>query len=291
MRRIGFAVVLAVSVLAPLFGEAQEATKVYRIGWLSTAGGPRTTFREALRELRYIEGQTFMFETRAAEDQLDRLPRLAAELVRSKVDIIAAVSLPAIRAASQATSTIPIVMAFGGAGLIESGIVASLAHPGGNVTGVHLLASEIDGKRLELLSQAVPKARKIAVLNPRLGYLFNEVEEVARAVRVQLDIVEVPPGLEGYNRAFDAIVKARADALLVPASPRFARDARTIIELAARRRVPAMYEWGRMAKAGGLIAYGPSPMDLDRRAAAYVDISKHVGRVNRESIVIDAVAA
>jgi len=112
MRRIGLAVVLAVSLLAPLFGEAQEATKVYRIGWLSTAGGPRTTFREALRELRYIEGPTFMFETRAAEDQLDRLPRLAAELVRSKVDIIAAVSLPAIRAASQATSTIPMTCPF-----------------------------------------------------------------------------------------------------------------------------------------------------------------------------------
>lgn len=146
--------------------------------------GPFTRFPRALRALGYVEGQTVAFETRSAEDDLDRLPRLAAELVQSRVDVIVAVSPPAILAARQATDTIPIVMAFWGAsGLIESGIVANFARPGGNVTGVYMLAAELDTKRPELLLQAVPKARKVRMLDRGPGYTFLEIP-IVRSERV-----------------------------------------------------------------------------------------------------------
>jgi putative tryptophan/tyrosine transport system substrate-binding protein len=251
---------------------AEPAEKVLRIGWLTPGTGTiRESFRKALYELGYIEGRTISFEVRGAGDNLSRLPMLAAELVEAKVDIIVAVSLPAIEAAHQATRTIPIVMAFGGAGLLESGIVASLARPGGNVTGVHLLATELDGKRLELLLQAVPKANKVGVLNPALGYHLTEVARTAQAAKASLYVVDVPIGAQGYDRAFDLMVKARVGALLVPASPRFSRDGRWIADLAAKHRIPAMYEWGYLARAGGLLAYGPTNSELDRRSAAFVD--------------------
>jgi ABC-type uncharacterized transport system substrate-binding protein len=265
---------LALALLAgPVGAKAQQpAEKVLRIGWLTPGTGTiRESFRKALYELGYIEGRTISFEVRGAGDNLSRLPMLAAELVEAKVDIIVAVSLPAIEAAHQATRTIPIVMAFGGAGLLESGIVASLARPGGNVTGVHLLATELDGKRLELLLQAVPKANKVGVLNPALGYHLTEVARTAQAAKASLYVVDVPIGAQGYDRAFDLMVKARVGALLVPASPRFSRDGRRIADLAAKHRIPAMYEWGYLARAGGLLAYGPTSGELDRRSAAFVD--------------------
>jgi putative ABC transport system substrate-binding protein len=265
---------LALALLAgPVGAKAQQpAEKVPRIGWLTPGTGTiRESFRKALYELGYIEGRTISFEVRGAGDNLSRLPMLAAELVEAKVDIIVAVSLPAIEAAHQATRTIPIVMAFGGAGLLESGIVASLARPGGNVTGVHLLATELDGKRLELLLQAVPKANKVGVLNPALGYHLTEVARTAQAAKASLYVVDVPIGAQGYDRAFDLMVKARVGALLVPASPRFSRDGRWIADLAAKHRIPAMYEWGYLARAGGLLAYGPTNSELDRRSAAFVD--------------------
>jgi putative tryptophan/tyrosine transport system substrate-binding protein len=265
---------LALALLAgPVGAKAQQpAEKVLRIGWLTPGTGTiRESFRKALYELGYIEGRTISFEVRGAGDNLSRLPMLAAELVEAKVDIIVAVSLPAIEAAHQATRTIPIVMAFGGAGLLESGIVASLARPGGNVTGVHLLATELDGKRLELLLQAVPKANKVGVLNPALGYHLTEVARTAQAAKASLYVVDVPIGAQGYDRAFDLMVKARVGALLVPASPRFSRDGRWIADLAAKHRIPAMYEWGYLARAGGLLAYGPTNSELDRRSAAFVD--------------------
>jgi putative ABC transport system substrate-binding protein len=168
MERRRFIEVIAGGLLAaPRAAGAQPTGRVYRIGWLTPAGaGPSPASREAMRALGYVEGQTVAFESRSAEDDLGRLPRLAAELVHSKVDVIVAVSPPAIRAARQATDTIPIVMAYWGqGGLIESGIVASFASPGGNVTGLHILAAELDAKRLELLLQAVPKARKVGVLD------------------------------------------------------------------------------------------------------------------------------
>jgi putative ABC transport system substrate-binding protein len=169
-RRAFLATLTSGLLAAPLAAEAQPLGKVYRIGWLTPAvmEVPTRSQREALRSLGYVEGQAVAFEARSAEDNLDRLPRLAAELVHSKVDVIVAVSPPAILAARQATDTIPIVMAYWGAGgLIESGIVANFARPGGNVTGIYMLAAELDAKRLELLLQTVPKARKVGVLDPK----------------------------------------------------------------------------------------------------------------------------
>ena len=154
----------------------------------------RQTLRAGLRELGYVEGRNLRYEVRAANNNLERLPGLAAELVRANVDVIVAVSPPAIRAARQATSTILIVMGFwGGEGLIESGIVASFAQPGGNVTGVYMLAAELDAKRLELLLQAVPSAKRVAVLNPGPDWgKFAEVRQVALAAGVHLYLTDVP---------------------------------------------------------------------------------------------------
>jgi putative ABC transport system substrate-binding protein len=260
---------------APLAVGAQQAGKMYRIGWLTPAvmEVPTRSQREALRALGYVEGQAVAFEARSAEDDLDRLPRLAAELVHSRVDIIVAVSPPAILAARQATDTIPIVMAYWGAGgLIESGIVANFARPGGNVTGIYMLAAELDVKRLELLLQTVPKARKVAVLDPQAaGFTLTEVQKVAKARGVQLHVTAVGGGREGYRQTFDGMAKAHVEALLVPSFPRFFKDARLIIEFAARRRIPAVYEWPSMAEDGGLMAYGPTFVELDGRVAAFID--------------------
>jgi putative ABC transport system substrate-binding protein len=272
--RCAFIGTLAGGLLAaPLFAETQQSGKVWRIGYLTPAGEViRTGLREVLRELGYVEGETMRLESRAAENNLDRLPDLAAELVRAKVDIIVAVSPPAIRAASHATRTIPVVMAFwGGEGLLESRIVTSFAQPGTNVTGIYMLAAELDAKRLELLLQAVPKAHRIAVLNPGHGWgKFTEARQVAQAARVELHLTAVP-GSEGYERIFDTMTKDRIDAVLIPSFPRFYREHQRIVEATARRRIPAVYEWGEIARAGGLLAYGPVIAELDRRVAVYVD--------------------
>ena len=167
-----------------LDANGQQPRGAHRIGWLAPISEEYSRgLREALRTLGYVEGQTVELERRSAEDDLDRLPKLASELVRAKVDVIVAVSPPAILAAKQATDTIPIVMAYWGAdGLIESGIVASFARPGGNVTGVYMLAAELDAKRLELLLQAVPKARRVGVLDPQAaGFSLTEVQRVAHS--------------------------------------------------------------------------------------------------------------
>jgi putative ABC transport system substrate-binding protein len=224
-----------------------------------------------------------VFEVRSAEGQFDQFPRLAAELVAARVDVLVAVAPTAIRAARQATSTIPIVMAYwGGTDLVEAGIVASFARPGGNVTGVSMLNPELDVKRLELLVEAVPRGRKVAVLVQDLTFAlpgspahFSEVllprlQAVAREARVQLHAAEVSPR-GAYVAAFDGIIRSGANSLLVPSSPVFTTDRKRIIELAATHRLPAMYEWGYTAREGGLMAYGTTLADLDRRAATFVD--------------------
>src|SRR6266850_5385857 len=273
MRLIGLAVILTLSLtLAPLAVEGQQASKMWRIGYLTPAEVPRGSLIEALRELGYVEGQTLRLEVRSAENDLGRLPQLAVALVHAEVDVIVAVSPPAIRAASQATRAIPIVMAFwGGEGLLESGIVASFARPGANVTGVYMLAAELDAKRLALLLEAMPNAKRVAVLNPGLGWgAFTEVRRVAQAAKIQLHMTNVPSST-GYEPVFEAMAKERVDALLVPSFPRFYREHQRIIEMTARRRIATMYEFGEVARAGGLMAYGPVRDELNRRAATYVD--------------------
>jgi putative tryptophan/tyrosine transport system substrate-binding protein len=260
------------SLLAmPLAVMGQATAKVVRIGWLTpdVFEVHSRAFREAMRTLGDVEGQAYTIESRSADDNLDRLPMLATELVASRVDIIVAVGPPAILAARQATGTIPIVMAFWGrSGLVETGLVANLARPGGNVTGVYMLGAELDAKRLDLLLQAVPKARKIGVLDP--DYTLTEVQKTAQVAGVQLHMSKVGLGDDGYLRAFDAMAQAHVDALLVPSWPRFFGDARKIIDLAASRRIPAIYEWTSMAEDGGLMAYGPTFAELDGRVAAFV---------------------
>jgi putative ABC transport system substrate-binding protein len=267
-RRCFIAAVAGAAVAAP-FAAAQSVAK--RIGWLvpEVVEDHSRAFRGALRALGYIEGQTVRFEARSANGDLDRLPRLATELVSSRPDVIVAVTTPAILAARSATDTIPIVMAFwGGRGLIESGIVASLARPGGNVTGVYVLGTELDAKRVQLLLQVAPKARKIGVLYPGK---VSEEERVAEVSGVELRVTEVGRNLEDYNRAFEAMAEAGVEALLVPGFPRFVKEIHQITELAATRHVPAMYEWPSMAEEGGLMSYGPSLADLEDRAASFVD--------------------
>ncbi len=272
MRVIGLAVVVAVGLtLASLGSDAQQTGKVWRIGYLTPAVSPRQTLIDALRELGYVEGQTARLELRTAENDLSRLPELAADLVRAQVDIIVAVSPPAIIAAKQATATIPVVMRFwGGEGLVDSGVVASFKRPGGNVTGVYMFAAELDAKRLELLLQAVPKARTVGMLNPGVGWSVKHLRQFADTRRIHLFISDTP-GPNGYGPVFAAMSKAKIDAVLVPSFPRFYQDHLLIIEAAAKQRLPAIYEWGENARAGGLIAYGPLLAELDRRVAVYID--------------------
>jgi putative ABC transport system substrate-binding protein len=271
-RRIFVATLTMVILTVPFATHGQRTAKVWRIGYLTPTDIPRATLIDALGELGYVDEQTMRLEVRSAQNDLDRLPGLAAKLVEANVDVIVAVSPPAIRAASQATKTTPIVMAFwGAADLIESGIVASFARPGKNVTGIYMLAAEMEAKRLELLLDAIPDAKRIAVLNPDRDWAsFAAVRRVAQRSKIQLYITDVPePG--SYEPAFDAIAKEHVDALLVPSFPRFYQEQRQITEMAARRRVPAMYEWGDIARAGGLIGYGPVIAELNRRVARYVD--------------------
>jgi putative ABC transport system substrate-binding protein len=226
---------------------------------------------DALREVGYVDGLTARLEVRAAQNDLTRLPELAQDLVRAQVDLIVAVSPPAIVAAKQATTTIPVVMRFwGGEGLLESGVVASFMRPGGNVTGVYMFAAELDAKRLELLLEALPRARTIGLLNPGRGWSLAHLRQFAETRRIHLHLSDIP-GPKTYGPTFSALSKAGADAVLVPSFPRFYQDYLLIIQAAAARQLPTMYEWGDMARAGGLIAYGPVLAELDRRVAAYID--------------------
>jgi putative tryptophan/tyrosine transport system substrate-binding protein len=237
---------VAGAMAAPLGAGCSSRGKVWQIGYLTPAEVPRVPLIEALRDLGYVEGQAVRLEVRSAENDLGRLPQLAVALVHAKVDIIVAVSPPAILAASQATSATPIVMAFwGGEGLLESGIVASFARPGGNVTGLYMFAAELDAKRLALLLGAMPNAKRVAVLNPGLDLKeFAQVRQVAQAAKIQLHMADVP-GSTGYERVFEAMAKAHVDALLVPSFPRFYQEHGQIVEMAGRQGIPAMYDWGR----------------------------------------------
>jgi putative ABC transport system substrate-binding protein len=278
---VGGIVALTLSLFAaPLVTHAQPVTKVYQIGRLS-AGRPlpeshayEEAFRQELRELGYVEGQNLVLEYRYAEGSAERLPDLAAELVQRKVDVLVVGGVPAIRAAQQATRTIPIIMA-GVTDPVGQGLVTSLARPGGNITGVSLLNEELPGKRLELLKETVPQRTRIAVLvNPALPAYASRMHNLtvaARALGLHLHVVEVRRAdeLEG---AFAAMSCARVDALIVIAEPALMDGLRgQIADLATTSRLPAMYDWKMYMEAGGLISYGPSLPAVYRRAATYVD--------------------
>ena len=280
-------ILVAVVLLAVgLSVEAQQAKKVPRIGvlWLyspAIASPFAEAFRQGLRELGYVEGKSIVIEYRHAEGKYDRLPSLAAELVRLNVDIIVTASTQAAQAGQQATRSIPIVMTVV-SDPVESGLVGSLARPGGNVTGLSLMHPELSGKRLELLKEVIPKLSRVAVLsnlsNPIIPPLLRETEAAARAVGVQLQVVEVRGPIE-LDSAFGAMTRDRAGALVVLPDGTFQNERRRIAALAAKGRLPTMYAWREAVDDGGLMAYGASIPDILRRAATYVDkILKELSR-------------
>ena len=278
--RRAFLAVLALGVLGIRpSAEAQQAGRVYRLGILRSTAPPPPDQRtapgsipSALRELGYVEGQNLVVEERYAEGKLDRLPARARELVQLRVDVIAAVGSAAILAAKDATTTIPIVM-YGGIDPVAAGIVRSLARPGGNITGVLILpGTSLSGKKLEPLKEAVPRAVRVALLapdDPSFGPQMQEAQKAASALGIKLVVVEVRGG--DYDRAFATIAAERAAALLVGNSPYLTRDRKRIIEFAAKRRLPAMYEWPEHVEDGGLMSYGSSQKDLVQRIAAQID--------------------
>jgi putative tryptophan/tyrosine transport system substrate-binding protein len=258
--------------------EAQQPTKIPRIGFLAavslSANSARfEAFRQGLRELGYMEGKNIIIEWRSSEGKADRLPALAAELVRLKVDMIVSGGSTATRPAKEATNTIPIVMAQD-TDPVGNGFVASLARPGGNITGLATLAPELSGKQLELMKEIVPRLSRVAVLgtSTRSGNAqsLKETELAAGAFGVKLQYLDIlsPKDIE---TAFRAASKGRADAVLVLTSP-FATSQRTqIADLAVKNRLPAIYDRAEFVEDGGLMTYSVSSTDLFRRAAIYVD--------------------
>jgi len=279
-RRTFINIVAAGLAIARSAAEAQQASKVARIGFLATnlAVIPhlRDAFLQGLRDLGYVEGRNVVIEYRDAEGKLERFPALAAELVALKVDVIVAPTTPATVAAKQATKTIPIVFAVV-SDPVTSGLVTSLARPGGNVTGLSVLEPELVGKRLELLKQVVPGVSRVAVLwHPgAVGErtekdVLKEAEAAARAMGVPLQFVEAR-GPADFDRAFLDMTRASAGALTVLESTVFFVERRHLVDLAAKNRLPAVYGLREFVDAGGLMAYGPNQPDLFRRAAIYVD--------------------
>ena len=272
-RGICAALATALAVLPARVASEAPVGKTYRVGYLSSAANVFEPFRDALRDLGYVEGRNLVMETRLAAGRLDRLPALAADLVRARVDVIAAVSPPAIKAAKDATTTIPIVMAFSSVDPVQSRFVDSLGRPGGNVTGVAMIADEISGKRVALLKEMLPWATRIAVLtqanHTSSPSQVNAARPIAKNLGIELDVVVVRDSRD-YDTAFAAVTK-RAPGLFVVANPTFFDDRQRFAAIAAKHRLPILCEWREMAEAGCLMSYGPNISDLYRRAAAYVD--------------------
>ena len=266
-------------LLAPCSSaQAQQPTKVHRIGFLSTISRSAISaridaFRQGLRELGYVEGKNIVIEWRSGEGKIDRLPALAAELARLKVDVIVTAAPPPTRAAKGATAAIPIVMAFDD-DPVGNGFVASLARPGGNITGLATLSPEIGGKQLELLKEIIPKLSRVAVFGtstvPQYVQMVKEIELAAKALGVKVQYLDVqnPKDIEP---AFRAASKERADAVVVLGSPVLNSQRTQIVELAVKSRLPATYIRPEYVEDGGLMTYGVNITDLYRQAATYVD--------------------
>jgi ABC-type uncharacterized transport system substrate-binding protein len=268
-------------LLAPCSAvEAQQPTKVPRIGFLdnSTASGSAVrleTFRQQLRNLGWIEGKSITFEYRFAEQKPERLPELAADLVRLEVDLIVVTSNPAALAAKNATATIPIVMTTS-TDPVAIGLVASLARPGGNVTGLSSLAPELNTKRLEVLKDAVPKRARVGLLrwpgtNMTSDLQLKELRPAALALKLKLEEIEMQPDAKGLESAFQTAKQKQVDAIMTTPDSRFFDERKRIVGLAGKYRLPAIYPQKEFVEAGGLMSYGTDSTDLYRRAAVYVD--------------------
>jgi putative tryptophan/tyrosine transport system substrate-binding protein len=278
MNRRAFVTGLGAVLAAPRAAEAQQAARVWRIGYLAAGDGSENltylnAFRQGLRELGYVEGRSIAIEYRWGEGKYERLPKLVAELVQSHVDVIVAANAPSAQAAKEATTRTPIVMTV----LVDpaaTGLVASLARPGGNVTGLSMMAPELAGKHLELLREVVPKISQVAVLgnpaNPGTVAQLREAKAAAQALGLQLHVVEAR-GPSELDRAFAAMTSAHAEAVLVLVDAMFGSQREKIANLAIKSRLPAVSGLTRHAEAGDLLAYGASRVEVYRRAATYVD--------------------
>jgi putative ABC transport system substrate-binding protein len=262
------------------FAGAQQAAKVPRIGFLASSGdsdapGPWVeAFRQGLRDLGYTEGKNIVVEYRYIEGKLDRIPSLVAELVQLKLDVLILVALPAIRAAKQATKTIPIVMV-ATVDPVATGLVDSLAHPGGNITGLTRLTRDLGGKRLELLKEVVPRISRVGILwetdAPAAAIAYKEHDTAARALKIQPQSLEVRGPNPDFEGAFQAATKGHADGIVTVTSVLLSRYLKQIAELAIKNRLLSMSEVNRYVEAGGLMSYSADDAESYRRAATYVD--------------------
>jgi putative ABC transport system substrate-binding protein len=262
------------------FAEAQQTAKVPRVGYFSGGTDPSASglsfeaFRQALKDLGYIEGKNILFENRYAEGNRERIPSLVAELLQLKVDVFLTGNLTAIRIAKQATRTIPIVMVTN-ADPVATGLVDSLARPGGNITGITNLSRDLSPKRLELLKEIVPKLSRVAILwdETNEGSLigFKEYETAARALKLQLQSLEVRGPNPDLERAFQAAAKGRANALIPIRNAVILRYPKQIADLAMKNRLPSIYDGSNYVEAGGLASYSTNDPESYRRAAYYVD--------------------
>ena len=261
-----------------LSAEAQQPARIHRIGILgpssaSVFSARVEAFRQRLRELGYVEGKNIVIEYRYAEGKGERLPDLAAELVRLKVDIIVTIGPSATLAAKKASGTIPIVFAAAN-DPVGTGLVSSLARPGGNITGLSLMSPDLDGKRLELLKEAVPKVARVAFLwqpgGTRGNLPLTEMEAAAKALGLKLLSLEVR-SLDDFEGAFARAKKERAQALITTTGALINTQQRRVLDFAAKNRLPAIYHYSEFVEAGGLMSYGPDNTDIWRRAADFVD--------------------
>lgn len=281
VRRRGFLIAVGAILAEPLAAEAQQTARIARVGYLAPNLSANTklkeAFRRGLRDLGYIEGRNVVIEYRSAQGRSERLPTLAAELVALRVDVIVtAGGTPAALAAQQATKTLPIVFINVG-DPVTSGLVTSLALPGGNVTGLSLLFPELVGKCLEQLKQTVPRVSQVAILwQPRAvperteKDILTGAELAARALGIRLQVIEAR-GPQDFDRAFSDMASARAGALIVLSTPMFHGERHRLADLAAKNRLPTVFSFREYVDAGGLMSYGPDLADLSRRAASYVD--------------------
>jgi len=279
-KKITFLTLCAMLFALYLPADAQQTGKIPRIGFLdnSTASGSAVSleaFRQEMSKLGWIEGKNITIEYRFAEQKLERLPELAADLVRLKVDLIVASGGPTPLAAKKATSTIPIVMT-SFPDPVGAGLVASLAQPGGNVSGLSSLAPELNTKRLEVLKDAVPKLARVGYLYLARGSILSglqlkELRPAAVALKLKLEEIETQPDAKGLENAFQTAKQKQVGAIMTNPGNRFLAERKRIVELAGRNRLPAIYPQKEFVEAGGLMSYGADSTDLFRRAAVYVD--------------------
>ena len=285
LKWVGIVAIVVAFTMCGARAEAQQTGKVLRIGFLdgSTASGMAVlidAFRQEMSKLGWIEGKNITIEDRFAEQKSERIPDLAADLVRLKVDLIVVTSTPVALAVKKATTSIPIVMA-SGLDPVAAGLVASLARPGGNVTGLTSLATELNTKRLEILKDAVPKLSRVGLLRPAgdggsgrsiaLNLQLKELRSAALSLKLKLEEIETEADAKGLEYAFKTAKQKQLGAMMTISSPRFFAERKPIVALAGKYRLPAIYHQKGFVDEGGLMSYGPDYLDLFRRAAVYVD--------------------